>query len=87
MIQFSFLMGKPMRVKQMTDSYQQARTLVSELENNYEIWIGDNDIHYTEVCLLAPREIPQGLLKTISIYGDMRVEGIREDKVEVSILI
>lgn len=66
---------------------QSAETLVNELSGSYEAWIGDVNVHYAEVCILAPREMPVGLLQTISSYGDMRVEGIREDKVEICVFI
>jgi len=66
---------------------QQAHTLVNELSGSYEAWVGDVDVHYAEVCILAPRTLPAGLLQTISNYGDMRVEGVREDKAEISVMI
>lgn len=66
---------------------KQAQALVNELSENYEAWVGDVDVHYAEVCILAPREMPMGLVEVISNYGDMRVEGVRENKAEVSVLI
>lgn len=66
-----------------------ARALVEELGDNYEACVGDVDVHYAEVNIVAPKELPNGFLEVVSHYGDMRVEGIRQetDEVELSVLI